>query len=145
MSFRPLSNHQTVVKPRVSRLNFYEGTIPVSEFVNCTERGKLGVENIQSRTSAGSTCLSVAKVPPDYVTMLCIFPQYSVAIWWLLIRRNLFFLRGKQASVRGRADTQLKKRYNKKTKKTVHTQNKKNLLTCTTRPFIPPPRLKHRL
>jgi hypothetical protein len=39
MSSRPLSNHQTVVKPRASRLNFYEGTIPVSEFVNCEERG----------------------------------------------------------------------------------------------------------
>jgi hypothetical protein len=25
MSFSPLSNHQTVVKPRASRLNFYEG------------------------------------------------------------------------------------------------------------------------
>ena len=66
MSFCPLSNHQTVVKPRDSRLNFYEGTIPVSEFVNCVERGKLGVESRQSRASAGSTCLSVAKVPPDY-------------------------------------------------------------------------------
>jgi hypothetical protein len=42
MSFSPLSNHQTVVKPRASRLNFYEGPIPVSEFVNCAERGKLG-------------------------------------------------------------------------------------------------------
>jgi hypothetical protein len=66
MSFSPLSNHQTVVKPRDSRLNFYEGPIPVSEFVNCAERGKLGVESSQSRASAGSTCLSVANVPPDY-------------------------------------------------------------------------------
>jgi len=66
MSFSPLSNHQTVVKPRDSRLNFYEGPIPVSEFVNCAETGKLGVESSQSRASAGSTCLSVAKVPPDY-------------------------------------------------------------------------------
>ena len=66
MSFSPLSNHQTVVKPRASRLNFYEGPIPVSEFVNCAETGKLGVESSQSRASAGSTCLSVAKVPPDY-------------------------------------------------------------------------------
>jgi hypothetical protein len=61
MSFRPLSNHQTVVKPRASWLNFYEGTIPVSEFVNCEERGNLGVESSQRRTSAGSTCLSVSK------------------------------------------------------------------------------------
>jgi hypothetical protein len=68
MSFGPLSNHQTVVKPRDSRLNFYEGTIPVSEFVNCVETGKLGVESSHSRASAGSTCLSVAKVPPDYAT-----------------------------------------------------------------------------
>jgi hypothetical protein len=70
MSFSPLSNHQTVVKPRASRLNFYEGPIPVSEFVNCAERGRLGVESSQSRVSAGSTCLSVAKVPPDYAAYI---------------------------------------------------------------------------
>jgi hypothetical protein len=70
-------NHQTVAKPRASRLNFYEGPILVSEFVNCPERGKLGVESSQSRASAGSTCLSVAKVPPDYAAHI---PQYSVAI-----------------------------------------------------------------
>jgi hypothetical protein len=50
------------VKSRDSRLNFYEGPIPVSEFVNCEEGGKLGVESSQSRASAGSTCLSVGKV-----------------------------------------------------------------------------------
>jgi hypothetical protein len=66
MSFGPLSNHQTVVKSQDSRLNFYEGSIPVSESVNCVERGKFGVESSQSRVSAGSTCLSVTKVPPDY-------------------------------------------------------------------------------
>ena len=70
MSFSPLWNHQTVVKPRASRLNFYEGPIPVSEFVNCAERGKLGEESSQSRASAGSICLSVAKVPPDYATYI---------------------------------------------------------------------------
>jgi hypothetical protein len=59
-----------VLKPRASRLNFYEGTIPVSEFVNFAERGKLGVESSQSRASAGSTCLSVAKVPPDYAVYI---------------------------------------------------------------------------
>jgi hypothetical protein len=67
MSFNPLSNHQTVVKSRDSLLNFYEGPIPVSEFVNCAERGNRGAESSQSRTSAGSTCLSVGTVPPDYV------------------------------------------------------------------------------
>jgi hypothetical protein len=70
MSFNPLSNHQTEVKPRDSRLNFYEGPIPVSKFVNCVERGKLGVESSQSRVSVGSTCLSVRKVPPDYATYI---------------------------------------------------------------------------
>jgi hypothetical protein len=62
MSFSPLSSHQTVVKTRVSRLNFYEGPIPVSEFVNCPERGKLGVEISQRRASAGSTCLYIVGV-----------------------------------------------------------------------------------
>jgi hypothetical protein len=74
MSFSPLSNHQTVVQARASRLNFYEGSIPglapVSEFVNCAERGKVGVESNQSRASVGSTCLSVAKVPPDYAVYI---------------------------------------------------------------------------
>jgi hypothetical protein len=61
MFFSPLSNHQTVVNPRSSWLNFYEGTIPVSEFVHCEERGNLGVERNQRRTIVGSTCLSVSK------------------------------------------------------------------------------------
>jgi hypothetical protein len=65
-SISTLSNHQTVVKVRASGLNFHEGPIPVSEFVNCTERGKLGAESDQSRVIVGSTCLSVTKVPPDY-------------------------------------------------------------------------------
>jgi hypothetical protein len=65
MSSGPLSNHQTVVKPRASWLNFHEGSIPVSEFVNCAERGKFAVENSRRSASPGSTCLWVVKVPPD--------------------------------------------------------------------------------
>jgi hypothetical protein len=38
--------------------------------VETLERGKLGVESSQSRASAGSTCLSVTKVPPDYTTYI---------------------------------------------------------------------------
>ena len=45
---------------------FCEGTSPVPEFVNCVERGKLGVESTQIRVRTGSTCLSVGKVPTDY-------------------------------------------------------------------------------
>jgi hypothetical protein len=102
MSFSPLSNHQTVVKPRASRLNFYEGPILVSEFENCAERGKLGVESSQSRASAGSTCLSVAKVPPDYAAHI---PPILGGHPVTASAAKPFFLRGKQASVRGRADT----------------------------------------
>ncbi len=36
-----------------------------SEFVKDVERGKLDVESSRSSTSTGSTCFSVAKVPPD--------------------------------------------------------------------------------
>jgi len=82
MSFSTLSNHQTVVKPRASRLNFYGGPIPVSEFVNCAEWGKLGAESSQRRASAGSTCLSVAKVPPDYVEHIPpILGDHLVTAW----------------------------------------------------------------
>ncbi len=72
MSFIPLSNHQSVVKPRSSWLNFYEGsdgTIPVSEFVNFAERGKLSVESRESRDSAGNTCLSVVHRPTNGKTL----------------------------------------------------------------------------
>ena len=65
MSSGPLSNHQTVVKPRSSRLNFAKGPSQFSEFVKDAERGNLDVESSRSSASPGSTCLSVAKVPPD--------------------------------------------------------------------------------
>ena len=65
MSSGPLSNHQTVVKRRSSRLNFAKGPSQFSEFVKDAERGNLDVESSRSSASPGSTCLSVAKVPPD--------------------------------------------------------------------------------
>jgi len=101
--FGPLSNHQTMVKPRDSRLNFYEGPITVSKFVKGTERGKLDVENRQNRDSPGSTCLSVAKVQPDCVcdSVVYIPPLLGVNGRSLFLRRNL----RKQANTRVREDT----------------------------------------
>ena len=43
-----------LVKRRDSRLNLYEGSITVSEFVKGVEGGKLSVENSQSRDRVGS-------------------------------------------------------------------------------------------
>ena len=45
-----------------TRLNFYEGPILVSEFENCVERRKIGVESSQTCVRDGSTCLSVVMV-----------------------------------------------------------------------------------
>jgi hypothetical protein len=65
MSSDPLSNHQTVVKRRDRVQKNCEGSSQFSEFVKDAERGNLDVEIIRSSASPGSTCLSVAKVPPD--------------------------------------------------------------------------------
>jgi len=104
MSFSTLSNHQTVVKPRASRLNFYEGPIPVSELVNCAEWGKLGAESSQRRAAPGAP---VYRWQRFHQTMLSIFPQYSVAIRWLLRAAKPLSPRGKETNARGSGECPL--------------------------------------
>ncbi len=48
-------------------VKFLRRVHPCFRICELAERGTLGVESSQSRVSVGSTCLSVTKVPPDYV------------------------------------------------------------------------------
>ncbi len=58
--------------------------------------GKLDVESSRSRASAGSTCLSVSKVPPEHGEYI---PPTLGGHAVTASRGDSFFLRGKQVSV----------------------------------------------
>jgi hypothetical protein len=82
MPFRPLSNHQNVVNPWDSRLNFYEGTILVSEFVNCVwTEGSWGWRSTTTVSAPGAPVYRWQRLNQS---VLRIFPRYSVVTRKLL-------------------------------------------------------------
>jgi hypothetical protein len=103
MSFRPLSNHQNVVKTWDSRLNFYKGTILVSEFVNCVRRE--GSWGWRATTTVSASGVPVYRWQRLNQIVLRIFPRYSVVTRELLPATQPFITR------HGHATMEEKQRY----------------------------------